>query len=471
MTRFARAKGSKASNERVPEEATSWQEMKRQLKEKQQEEANKKGKLEFDKKRQENYKAFLEDNENEKSVKWADFPGVTKQVKKKHKKQVSEKVKEVIEIVQKKPKKKVTHLETSGANTLSDVNVSDKSKKKKKKLKVAQEKLRDGNETVEENQALKKGKKKKQKNTVEPSESVNDTDVKTAKKVRKRKREGSSNKECDTPIKKSKVEERQQQNPKKPLEEMTEAERTKFEKKKKKRLVQLEKKKSFKTVKNAGKEYKRRKPMKPETIDISGRQVEIAYFDGFPIKKSDRDRIVSLRKQMIEKGIPVSEIKRTIKLERRRAEKDLAREKKMLCFNCRQSGHNLSECPNLNDENQQELGTGICFKCGSTEHTHLQCKVVRSDQYSFAQCFICKEQGHIARQCPDNSRGLYPKGGACRVCGDVTHLKKDCPKYQEQQEQTALVADTIDSGNLEDIEKAKKTGGIVKKRLNKIVKF
>lgn len=55
-------------------------------------------------------------------------------------------------------------------------------------------------------------------------------------------------------------------------------------------------------------------------------------------------------------------------------------------------------------------GSGICFKCGSAEHTHYECKVVRGMDYKFAQCFICKEQGHISRQCPDNARGLYPKG-------------------------------------------------------------
>lgn len=36
-------------------------------------------------------------------------------------------------------------------------------------------------------------------------------------------------------------------------------------------------------------------------------------------------------------------------------------------------------------------------------------------------------QGHIARQCPDNPKGLYPNGGCCKLCGDVTHLRKDCP--------------------------------------------
>lgn len=30
--------------------------------------------------------------------------------------------------------------------------------------------------------------------------------------------------------------------------------------------------------------------------------------------------------------------------------------------------------------------------------------------FPFAKCFICGEKGHITKQCPDNPRGLYPKG-------------------------------------------------------------
>ncbi|KAG5375168.1 hypothetical protein IGI04_039764 [Brassica rapa subsp. trilocularis] len=45
----------------------------------------------------------------------------------------------------------------------------------------------------------------------------------------------------------------------------------------------------------------------------------------------------------------------------------------------------------------------------------------------FASCFICKEHGHISKNCPQNKHGVYPMGGCCKVCGSVAHLVKDCP--------------------------------------------
>ncbi|KAJ8982552.1 hypothetical protein NQ317_005554 [Molorchus minor] len=38
------------------------------------------------------------------------------------------------------------------------------------------------------------------------------------------------------------------------------------------------------------------------------------------------------------------------------------------------------------------------------------------------------------------------KGGGCNVCGDVTHLKKDCPSYQAQQKRD----DNLNIGMLGD---------------------
>ena len=34
----------------------------------------------------------------------------------------------------------------------------------------------------------------------------------------------------------------------------------------------------------------------------------------------------------------------------------------------------------------------------------------------------------MAKACPDNPKGLYPKGGGCRFCGSVEHLKSECPR-------------------------------------------
>lgn len=66
-------------------------------------------------------------------------------------------------------------------------------------------------------------------------------------------------------------------------------------------------------------------------------------------------------------------------------------------------------------------------------------------EFPYAKCFICGEVGHLSRSCPDNPRGLYPRGeveemiqdnyshmlcntgGGCKVCGSVEHLKANCP--------------------------------------------
>lgn len=227
---------------------------------------------------------------------------------------------------------------------------------------------------------------------------------------------------------------------------------------------------------------KQKKRHVPTKEFIGGREVEIYYFDGFPVMKEDKERLVELKEEMMKKEIPEDEMKAALKLERRRAEKALARQRKKVCFHCRESGQ-LSECPSLNgcDPLSRKKGsiseTGnaeVCFKCGSTEHTYLKCKLGERDNFKFASCFICGEQGHISKQCPENPRGVYPKGGACRTCGDVTHLRRDCPKYQEEQQRDVTTLPTLKGeGALEDLEvdhqKEKKLKTY--KPVKKVVKF
>lgn len=138
----------------------------------------------------------------------------------------------------------------------------------------------------------------------------------------------------------------------------------------------------------------RRKPINDYSFQliINGKEVELVRFDGFPIMKKDADRLAELKSNMIKKGIPKSEVNRTLKLERRRAEKALARLKRDVCYNCRKGGHNLSDCPELKTK-IPGVGApdGVCFKCGSTEHRQFECKVQKDKEFRFATCFICKE--------------------------------------------------------------------------------
>ncbi|XP_011505903.1 PREDICTED: probable serine/threonine-protein kinase cdc7 [Ceratosolen solmsi marchali] len=216
------------------------------------------------------------------------------------------------------------------------------------------------------------------------------------------------------------------------------------------------------------KHFRRKSDYGSMKITINGMDVEIVKYDGFPIIKQDAKRLIELRKTMILKGIPKLEIDAAMKLERRKCEKALTRIKKQVCFHCRKAGHNLSDCPELEKE---EIITGICFKCGSTEHTHFECKVNKSNEYKYAKCFICREQGHIAKQCPDNPKGLYPDGGSCKICGDVTHLRKDCSELIKQKEDTAITLDTINDKNLELLDNEINKVDLKVKPSKKIVKF
>ena|SRR5882762_5883788 len=82
-------------------------------------------------------------------------------------------------------------------------------------------------------------------------------------------------------------------------------------------------------------------------------------------------------------------------------------------------------------------------RCGSKRHTLLRCKkpINPSDPLPFAACFVCSGKGHLVSSCPRNkARGIYPNGGSCKLCGDATHLAKNCGLMNNGQHTTYLRA-------------------------------
>lgn len=195
----------------------------------------------------------------------------------------------------------------------------------------------------------------------------------------------------------------------------------------------------------------------------------------------DPDVLKNLKRMKESKQITqhefVSQLKKEAKRNQRRLSRKSTRENAKVCFRCRKNGHNVQECPEVKQD--QEQGTGICYKCGSTEHSVKQCKLkIAPGYFPYAKCYICNETGHLSKQCPDNPRGLYPNGGSCKNCGSVEHYAKDCPTLEREDNSTNSKTvtklkpfDNVD--DIPDFDEANKQVSLNdnKKVKNKIVKF
>ncbi|KAK8723379.1 hypothetical protein OTU49_011683 [Cherax quadricarinatus] len=178
----------------------------------------------------------------------------------------------------------------------------------------------------------------------------------------------------------------------------------------------------------------------------------VVKFDGFWVKKESADRLNKLKERLTAEGVSAEELYTIMQKERRKEERLLKNERKLVCLKCRKPGHMVSSCPEATGGTNDAQIT-ICYTCGSTEHTSRDCTLKQKGSvYSHATCFICGEVGHISRECPDNPRGLYPNGGACRGCGSVEHLAKDCPDLKKEKEKANITLSRIDGSAVETLD-------------------
>ncbi|KAM9331571.1 zinc finger CCHC domain-containing protein 9 [Gastrophryne carolinensis] len=163
--------------------------------------------------------------------------------------------------------------------------------------------------------------------------------------------------------------------------------------------------------------------------------------------------------------------RREQRTDNRRLKRQNDKKSRMVCFHCRKPGHGMADCTEA--QRCQEMGTGICFRCGSTEHEVHKCRAKVDPalgEFPYAKCFICGEMGHLSRSCPDNPKGLYAEGGGCRICGSVEHFQRDCPEHRTSAQMTVARWTKGMSADHEDVPVVPKVQTLPKK-IPKVVKF
>ena len=214
---------------------------------------------------------------------------------------------------------------------------------------------------------------------------------------------------------------------------------------------------------------------------------------GRPKRTYDKDDSVRRPLPPQDSAYQSQRVSQNPRSEARRLKRKAIRESDKECFFCRETGHLSQDCPQNTESAESPNTPKICYRCGRVGHSLKDCKkapqkpqnrkrkrtndessddseidIPEQEVLPYAKCYVCQQNGHLAGFCPQNERGIYPNGGACKLCGmppqpkltyDITkltgatdHLRRKCPQ-KEAIERGAVAARNPDAttGADEDI--------------------
>jgi len=251
--------------------------------------------------------------------------------------------------------------------------------------------------------------------------------------------------------------------------------------------------------------------------DLTGTSLAALEKEG-NISKSDRRKIVKLAAKLAEAKELTQRQKHRLEVKQKKAqprqrlsyderkekfcdldekleERNKSSAQNVVCLGCRKRGHYLKDCPMANSGSRSAnfdsrgrtayeapaaatpslaetaanssgnggAGGSICFNCGSSDHALRACPIPRDPKgvLKYASCFVCKQQGHLSRDCPNNLNGIYAKGGCCHICRQTDHLVRDCPQRTDEDKANWIRQLEVEKQRKEDEKLGPRIQGLV----------